>query len=59
MISIRDAKVRRINRLDAQILRRPGSPIRGALLKVFFNDKRLIFDAKYTDSAGLVRVEIG
>ena len=59
MISIRDAKVTRINRLDAQILRRPGSPIKGASLKVFFDDKPLTIDPSYTDSARLVRVEIG
>jgi hypothetical protein len=59
MISPEDAKARRIIRSFAQILRVLERENAGALLKVLFNDIRLISAGKYTESPGPFRVEIG
>jgi len=54
-----DAKLRRIIRLDAQILRASESTHPDMLLKVFFNDNPLIFAVKCRHSAGPSGLEIG
>jgi hypothetical protein len=59
MISAEDAKMTRIIRLVAQILRALESAHAAALLKVFFNDNPLISAEKCGHSAGHVRAQRG